>query len=134
MNYTLVGLMTNLSFTCVKDNNGSIKGFPGAKVCKHLLLCHLQINTESVLMHLSCHTEADPDLEQKGWEGGGGGGELSGWIWFACPGGFSPFCDFFFFTQNIGGEGGDSHCDTRKHTRRKASGSHTTLLQLLKQP
>jgi len=38
MNYIFVGLTGNFSFTCVKDNDGSIKGFPGAKVCKHLLL------------------------------------------------------------------------------------------------
>ena len=38
LNYILVGLTINFSFTCVKDNDGSIKGFPGAKVCKQLLI------------------------------------------------------------------------------------------------
>lgn len=37
MKYILVGLMINFSSTFVKDNDGSIKGFPGAKVCKHFV-------------------------------------------------------------------------------------------------
>ena len=40
-------------------------------------------------MNLCVNIVADPDLELMGG-GGGGGGQF-----FACPTGFSSFCDFF---------------------------------------
>ena len=42
----------------------------------------------------TCKSLADPDLELSGGEGA---------VLFACPAGFSSFCDFFFIQNKEGG-------------------------------